>query len=186
MIAIIDYGSGNLASVKNALDRLGFDSIITDKQEAIESAEKIIFPGQGSFGDAVKCLKEKQLFEFLKKQIPQKPFLGICIGMQLLFESSDESPGVKGLSVFKGTCKKFIKGKIPQIGWNTVSNRDSFFYFVNSYYVKPVDLDIIFATTDYYKVFPSIIKEDNITAVQFHPEKSGIPGLEFLERWCTC
>lgn len=196
MIAIIDYGAGNLVSVKNALDYLGVASQITNNPTDIERAERIILPGVGSFGFIMQSLRKLKLEEPLKKALANgKPYLGICLGLQILFEESEESPGVKGLSIYKGKVVKFKHGKIPQIGWNTLqlkskrSNnvfKEGFVYFVNSYYAVPEHKEIIATTTDYWGDFVSAIQKDNITAVQFHPEKSGELGLELLKRWLQC
>ena len=197
MIAIIDYGAGNLQSVKNALDYLKVKSVITSNANEIIKAKKVIFPGVGSFGDGIRALNELDLIDPIMKAIEDnKPFLGICLGMQVLFEKSEESPGVEGLGIFEGTVKKF-KGnlKIPQIGWNQLKIQKesglfegvedkSFFYFVHSYYVNPEDKDIVLATTDYGREFVSAIEKDNIFALQFHPEKSGEIGLKILENFC--
>lgn len=195
MIAVIDYGAGNLKSITNALDLLRASYKVTDKKEGIEKAKKIIFPGVGSFGDCISSLKKKNLIESLKQAINKKPFLGICLGLQILFEQSEESPGIKGLSVFKGKCKKFTnKLKIPQIGWNSIKidkkekllqgiKENSYFYFVHSYYVEPEDKEIILTKTDYGTDFVSGIAKDNILAVQFHPERSGEIGLQLLKNF---
>lgn len=195
MIAIIDYGAGNLQSVKNALDYLKADSRITNKAEDIEKADKVIFPGVGSFGDVIKSLKNKSLLNPIKKSIKKKPYLGICLGLQVLFEKSEENPNVKGLGIFKGKVKKFTKLKTPQIGWNSINiinkkslvlkgiKNNSFFYFVHSYYVVPEDKSIILTETDYGVNFVSAIKKDNIFAVQFHPERSGDVGLRILKNF---
>ena len=146
MIAIIDYGAGNLKSVKNALDYLNVGSRITDKASDILKADRLILPGDGSFGYAMKNLKKKNLVKSIKQFIAEgKPFLGICLGLQILFEESEESPEVKGLGVFKGKVVKFRKGKVPQTGWNKIIPKkknifkEDFMYFVNSYYVVPKD-----------------------------------------------
>src|SRR3989344_8110848 len=146
MIAIIDYGAGNLKSVKNALDYLRVDSIITDKPRDILEAERVILPGDGSFGYMMKNLEKKNLITPTKNFIKSgRPFLGICLGLQGLFERSEESPNVKGLAIFKGKVVKFRKGKVPQIGWNKIISgkkgicKDGFMYFVNSYYAIPED-----------------------------------------------
>jgi imidazole glycerol phosphate synthase glutamine amidotransferase subunit len=193
MIAIIDYGAGNLKSVKNALECLGVDSIITDKPEDILKADRLILPGDGSFGYMMENLKKKGLVNPIKNFIKSgKPFLGICLGLQGLFEESEESPKVKGLSIFKGKVVKFRKGKVPQIGWNKIIAKkkdifkEDFMYFVNSYYVIPKDNSIIAAVTDYNGSFVSAIKSNNITAMQFHPEKSGEAGIELIKRWLKC
>lgn len=192
MIAIIDYGAGNLVSVKNALDYLGVASKITSNAEDIEKAERIILPGVGSFGFMMKSLRKLKLEQPLKEALLKgKPYLGICLGMQALFEKSEESPGIAGLSIFKGKVVKFEQGKIPQIGWNNIKPRkslfkDGFVYFVNSYYPVPEDKEIIATTTDYFGDFASAVQKDNITAMQFHPEKSGEFGLDLIRRWLQC
>ena len=193
MIAIVDYGAGNLKSVKNALDYLKVDTRITDKKEDILKADRIILPGDGSFGYMIENLQKKGLIEPIKKYINEgKPFLGICLGLQALFEESEESPGIKGLGIFKGKVAKFRKGKVPQIGWNNIIAkkngifRNGYVYFVNSYYVIPEDSSITATITDYYGDFVSAVKSDNVTAMQFHPEKSGEVGLNILKRWLKC
>ena len=193
MIAIIDYGAGNLKSVKNALDYLNVDSIITDDPKNIKKADRLILPGDGSFGYMIENLEKKDLVNPIKNFIKSgKPFLGICLGLQGLFEESEESPKVKGLSIFKGKVVKFGKGKVPQIGWNKIFLEQKsifevdFMYFVNSYYVIPKDDSIIATITDYNGNFVSAIKSNNITAMQFHPEKSGKAGIELLKRWLKC
>jgi imidazole glycerol phosphate synthase glutamine amidotransferase subunit len=192
MIAVVDYGAGNLRSVANALDFLKVKYNVTNKAEEIEVADKIIFPGVGAFGDCIKALKKRGLFEVLKKEIIKKPYLGICLGLQVLFEGSEESPEVKGLSIINGKCKKFNNNlKIPEIGWNSVrimkeSNllkgiKDgSYFYFVHSYYVEPQRDDIIVTKTDHGGEFVSGIESGKIFGVQFHPERSGELGLRVL------
>ena len=193
MIAIIDYGAGNLKSVKNALDYLGVASIITNKPKDILKADKLILPGDGSFGYMMKNLEKKRLVNPIKNSIKSgKPFLGVCLGLQGLFEESEESPKVKGLSIFKGKIIKFKKGKVPQIGWNKIIPekksifKDDYMYFVNSYYAIPKDNSIIAAITDYNDNFVSAIQSNNITAMQFHPEKSGKAGIELIKRWLSC
>ncbi|MBI2661074.1 imidazole glycerol phosphate synthase subunit HisH [Candidatus Woesearchaeota archaeon] len=193
MIAIVDYGAGNLKSVKNALDCLNVDSIITCNPKYISKAGRLILPGDGSFGYMMVNLKKKGLIKPVKDFIISgKPFLGICLGLQGLFEESEESPKVRGLSIFKGKVVKFRKGKVPQIGWNKLIARkkgifrDDCMYFVNSYYAAPEDNSIVAATADYYGEFVSGIQFKNVTAVQFHPEKSGKEGIEFIRRWLAC
>lgn len=207
MIAVIDYGAGNLKSITNALEFLRVEYKVTDGVEDIKKADKIIFPGVGAFGDCVKALRNKRLFEALKKEIIvpnssskartiKKPYLGICLGLQVLFESSEESPNIKGLSIFKGKCKKFINKnlKIPQIGWNSIKinksslllkniKNNSYFYFVHSYYVDSKDKEIILTKTNYGIDFVSAIEKNNIFAVQFHPERSGDIGIKILENF---
>ena len=190
MIAILDYGSGNANSVKNALNYLGENSIITSDSEKILNADKAIFPGVGAFGDAMKELKKRNLDGAIKKFIgSKKPFLGICIGLQVLFEKSEENPNIKGLGIFNGKVVRFKQGKVPQIGWNKIISRsigNGYAYFVNSYYAVPNDKKIIESTSDYYVEFTAAIKKDNVFATQFHLEKSGKFGLEILRKWLEC
>src|SRR3989344_1289011 len=163
MISIIDFGAVNLKSVKNALDCLNADSRITDRPDEIAKAERLMLPGDGSFGFMMEELRKKKLINPIKDFIRSgKPFLGICLGLQALFEESEESPGVKGLGIFKGKVVKFKKGKVPQIGWNkTLPKKKSYgnifsegyVYFVNSYYAVPEDQTIVAATSDYYGSF---------------------------------
>ncbi len=192
MIAIVDYGAGNLASVKNALDRIGAEAAIADSAEGIGKADRIILPGVGSFGYIMQALKRRKLDRPIRKAIREGvPYLGICLGLQALFERSEESPGISGLAIFKGGVRRFSKGKVPQIGWNRILPKKSFLrkgfaYFVNSYYAVPEDPGIIAATADYNGEFVCAVAKANIAAVQFHPEKSGDYGKDFLERWLRC
>lgn len=198
MIAIIDYGAGNANSVKNALDYLKAKSEIVTTPEKLRKAERIILPGVGAFGFTMDSLREKRLEEPLKEAIAsQKPFLGICVGLQILFDESEENPGIRGLSIFEGKVKKFRKGKVPQIGWNKIFPfpsasfkkkvfKEGYAYFVNSYYAVPADKSVIAATTAYHAPFASAIQQGNVTAAQFHLEKSGTFGIETLRRWLSC
>jgi len=197
MVIILDCGIGNLRSLKNAIDFLGFFSKITDSKEDIQKADKIIFPGVGNFGKAILELKKRGIFSILKERIKNGiPFLGICLGMQLLFEESDETKGIKGLGVLEGKVLKFnLKNlAIPHMGWNSIKikNRDkflyrikdnSYFYFAHSYYCNPKDKSIILSTTTYGIEFASSIRKENIWAVQFHPEKSQDLGLRLLKNF---
>lgn len=195
MVAIIDYGAGNLHSVKNALDFIGAESIITNDRETILSADHVILPGVGSFGDAMECLKSSGLTDTVKEAANgSKPFLGICLGLHLLFESSEESPAVGGLGIFSGKVKKIPDCglKIPHMGWNNIEltknsrilpNDNSFMYFVHSYYIEPKDETLISSHTEYGAKLAVSIEKGNIFAVQFHPEKSGTAGLEILKRF---
>ena len=191
MIAIIDYGAGNIKSVKNALDYIKIENKITSNPDEILEADKIIFPGVGNFS-IIRSINQETI-KAIKKVIKEKYFLGICLGLQLLFEKSEEAEDVKGLSIFKGDVKKFNKLKVPQIGWNQINIRrespllkgikdNSFFYFVHSYYVCPEE-KITLTTTHYGVDFVSSIASDNIFGVQFHPEKSGILGLKLLKNF---
>lgn len=202
MIAIIDYGAGNIESVENALDFLKVKYKLTTKKEGIGKADKIILPGVGAFGDAMKSLEKFNLINTIKKNILDgKPYLGICLGLQALFEKSEESRGINGLEIFKGDVTKLKdrKLKIPQIGWNSIIinkknknnlllkniKNNSYFYFVHSYYVKPKDKSIILTETEYGERFVSGIAKDNIYGVQFHPERSGDIGLKLLKNFCN-
>ena len=200
MIAVIDYGMGNLRSVQKALEVSGAKTIVTSKPADLERAERIVFPGVGSFGAAMSELRRLKLVEPIKEAIARgKPFLGLCLGLQLLFERSDEAPGVKGLGVLKGEVKKFkIKGhKVPHMGWNNIKLKiqnsklkilkdvpdGAYMYFVHSYYVKPKDRSVILTTTDYGGKFVSGICKYNIYGLQFHPEKSQELGLKIMKNF---
>ena len=198
MIAIIDYGAGNLHSVKNALDFLGADNIVTGNKEEILSADKVILPGVGAFGDAMKCLEERGLVETVKAVAENgKPFLGICLGLHLLFEESEESPNVKGLGIFKGKIVKIPDNrslKIPHMGWNNIRiTKDSkilknignepYVYFVHSYYVEAEDESVVSAYTEYGQRLDIAVEQGNVFATQFHPEKSGDTGMEILKNF---
>ena len=191
MITIIDYEAGNLKSICNMLDFLSEKYIISSDPEEIRNAEKIIFPGQGHFTQAMANLSKKNLIEPIKTAIENNAqFLGICLGLQVLFEKSEEAPRVSGLGIIKGEVKKFTKGKIPQIGWNKIKTtknnsylEDDYFYFVNSYYVAPEDKNVISSTCNYFGDFAASIEYKNLTAVQFHPEKSSDAGVNFFKKW---
>ncbi len=199
MIAVIDYGIGNLGSVKNALDYLGLENIITSDKEQILSADKVILPGVGAFGDAIDTFRnrgfEPVLNEFIKTG---KPVLGICVGMQMLFEYSNEFGRHKGLGIMKGEIVKFDESKdnsykIPHMGWNQIEvvsdnhllkgldGKDV--YFVHSYYLTGNDENIIAYTTYAGVKYGSAVKKDNVYACQFHPEKSGETGLQILRNF---
>ncbi len=200
MIAIIDYGAGNLQSVKKAFDFIGAESVVTDNPETINACDKILLPGVGSFGDAMDSMNKKGLVETVKQNaLSGKPFLGICLGLQLLFEESEESPGVKGLGIFKGKIKKISPGmglKIPHIGWNSLEIKqketlfkdipeNSYVYFVHSYYLHAEDENEIATVTNYGIDFHSAVGKNNIFATQFHPEKSGDVGLQILRNFAS-
>ena len=183
-ISLIDSGAGNLHSVYKALKFIGADVEITSDPNIIEKSSAVVFPGVGAFGAVMNDLQKSNLKEVIIKQAKSsKPFLGICVGMQVLFEYSEENPKEKGLGIFKGKVVRFKKAKkVPHIGWNNVDGKK--YYFVHSYYAVPEDKNIIFAETDYDgEGFTSIIKKDNLLAVQFHPEKSGDVGLELLKNF---
>lgn len=194
MVAIIDYGMGNVASVQKALNFLKIESIITNNHQLISNAEYIILPGVGSFKKGMMNLKEKELDTLLTEEVirKKKKFLGICLGMQLLIENGTEPVNTKGLGWIKGTVKKFdVPGlRIPHMGWNniTVLNEkfykdlsDFDFYFIHSYHMVPEDRSVISATVNYGGDVVASIQKDNIFATQFHPEKSQIAGLMVLK-----
>ena len=200
MIAIIDYGAGNLQSVKKAFDFIGAESVITDNPEVINACDRVLLPGVGSFGDAMDSMAKSGLVETVKQNaLSGKPFLGICLGLQLLFEESEESPGVKGLGIFKGKIKKLSPDmglKIPHIGWNSLEIKqkvtlfknvpeNSYVYFVHSYYLHAEDENDIATITNYGIDFHSAVGKNNIFATQFHPEKSGDVGLQILKNFAS-
>jgi len=190
-ITILDYGAGNIKSVTNILEFLRVEYIITDKKEDIKNAERIIMPGQGHFGQFMQALNTKGLSKTLMDKINDgTPFMGICLGIQVLFEYSEEAPDVKGLGIFPGKVQKFTKGKIPQIGWNelkiTQNNSiltNDYVYFVNSYHVVPENKNIVSAHCKYHNKFVAAIEHRNVVAFQFHPEKSGEIGYGFIKKW---
>ncbi|MBQ3426687.1 MAG: imidazole glycerol phosphate synthase subunit HisH [Clostridia bacterium] len=197
MIAIIDYGAGNLHSVKNALDYLGAESEITANKSKILSADHVILPGVGAFGDAMRQLDASELTDTVRQAADgSRPFLGICLGLQLLFKHSEESPAAKGLGIFRGGSVKIPdRGlKIPHIGWNSISLAkqsrilpvgETYVYFVHSYYIQPKDTEIISAYTEYGEKLPIAVEHGNVFATQFHPEKSGDAGLKILKRFIS-
>ena len=196
MIAIIDYGMGNLYSVQKALERLGYESIVTDQEKELIKADKVILPGVGAFGDAMDNLRKRELDKVIHKVIANgTPFLGICLGMQLLFNSSEENGHHQGLGIFQGSVVRFSGDyKIPHMGWNELKIeqpnhflfseiKSGYVYFVHSYYVDLNDSSILLASTDYYGKVPAIVGKDNILGMQFHPEKSGKVGLSLLKQF---
>ena len=196
MTALIDYGVGNLYSVEKALATVGAEVKVTSRAEDLRRAEKIILPGVGAFGDCMKNLEATGLIPTILEQIAAKKFLlGICVGLQILFEESEESPNVKGLGIFKGKVKKIsAEGlKIPHMGWNSVEMKNSkifsgvkdnsYFYFVHSYHADPSEKNLITAVTDYGEKVTAAVEFENIYAVQFHPEKSGDVGLKVLKNF---
>ena len=200
MIAVVDYDAGNIMSVCKALDFLGEKYIFTRDKETILNADRVILPGVGAFGDAMNNLNSYGLTDVLHKFVESgKPFLGICLGMQLLFEESEESAGVTGLSLLKGKCLKIPadKGlKVPQIGWNSLSfpkrgklfkdiPDNSFVYFVHSYYVHAEDYSDVAAECEYGVTVHAAAEHNNIFGCQFHPEKSSEVGLQILKNFAT-
>ncbi len=199
MIAIIDYDAGNLKSVQKALLFLGEEATITSNPEEILGADKIILPGVGAFGEAMEKLNTRGLSEVIRQAVKRKiPLLGICLGLQLLFEASEESPGVQGLSILKGTIKRIPDKegfKVPHIGWNSLTinptsrlfqdiPQDAFVYFVHSYYLSAEE-PVVAATTDYVVDIHAAVEKEQVFACQFHPEKSGEIGLKLLKNFAT-
>jgi len=201
MMVIVDYGMGNLKSVQNAFAKVGYKTVITDNPNLIKKADAIVLPGVGAFRDAIKFLKDKKIDKELSKAIEAgKPFLGICLGMQLLFTFSEEGGLFDGLNIIPGRVKRFPASvKCPHLGWNKIrlTNNDnhninpifknvwdeSYFYFVHSYYCEVDNPKIIYSTTDYGLFFSSSIWRDNLYGVQFHPEKSSGQGLKILKNF---
>jgi glutamine amidotransferase len=195
-LGLIDYGSGNLRSVTKALESVRSDIHRISKGPIPADLDALVLPGVGSFGDSVNQLQQRQLFDPVREWLEAgKPFLGICLGYQLLFEYSEESPKVRGLGLLAGEVRRFAGSnlKVPQIGWNTVHwaaqtlarypslPADPFVYFVHSYYPVPADPAIVAGTTDYGGPFASVISRDKLLATQFHPEKSQAAGLKILK-----
>ncbi len=198
MIAVIDYDAGNIKSVEKALLLLGQEVVITGRAEEILQADKVVLPGVGAFGDAMANLKRTGLDETIR-QVADKgtPFLGICLGLQLLFERSDEAPGVEGLGILKGEILKIPDQpglKIPHMGWNSLRLENNgrlfrgieegeYVYFVHSYYLKAADETIVKASTEYGTHIHASVEKDNVFACQFHPEKSSGAGLRILRNF---
>lgn len=196
-LGILDYGGGNLRSVINAFAAIGHKASLITTPEDFKALDLLVFPGQGAFGDSVRQLQESKLWQPLKDWLrDEKPYFGICLGYQLLFESSEENPGVEGLCQFRGTVPRFVAQsdlKIPHMGWNTARFTDpshplwkdmgteETFYFVHSYYPQPEDPSLAACVTDYAGEFVSGIVTDHLVAVQYHPEKSQQAGLKLLK-----
>ena len=198
MIAIIDFNAGNVKSVEKALHLLGEETVITRSFQEIEAADKVILPGVGAFGDAMEQLKKYELDKVIREVAAQgKPFLGICLGLQLLFEGSDESQGVEGLHILDGQVLRIPDApglKIPHIGWNSLElandgrlfqgiEKGAYVYFVHSYYLKAANEQIVKATTEYSTHIHASVEQGNVFACQFHPEKSGAVGLSILKNF---
>jgi imidazole glycerol-phosphate synthase subunit HisH len=193
MIAIVDYGMGNLRSVEKGFKKVGIDAVVTSDPRIVDNAGAVVLPGVGAFKDCMRNLTDRSLTESVINSINKgKPFLGICLGLQVLFSESEEFGSCMGLDIFKGRVVRFQEGlKVPHMGWNTVKivNRppilsdiddNEFFYFVHSFYVVPENRQITATTTDYGATFTSMIWKDNVFATQFHPEKSQGLGLKVL------
>jgi len=202
MITIIDYGSGNLRSISNGFSKINQKSNITKDPETIANAKYLVLPGVGAFGQAMKNIApyKKLIIEHINED---KPFLGVCLGLQLLLSSSEEFPNIKGLDIFKGEVKKLPKEiglKIPHMGWNRLDRTmheskkscsiidgidKDYFYYVHSYYADPKDKKVIAGTTEYGFDVTAVLHENNVFATQFHPEKSGVSGLKMLKNFVT-
>ena len=200
MVAIIDYDAGNIRSVEKAVRYLGKEAVVTSDPEKILAADRVILPGVGAFGDAMKRLHAMGLVEVIRQAADRgTPFLGICLGLQLLFEKSEESPGVPGLGLLQGEILRLpeLPGlKVPHIGWNSLKYpnpgrlfrgipEDSYVYFVHSYYLKAQDEGIVTATTEYGTLVHASVESGNLFACQFHPEKSSETGLTILENFLS-
>lgn len=198
MVAIIDYDAGNLRSVEKALEALGAETVVTRDPEVIAGSSRVILPGVGSFGDAMERLNQYGLPDVIRRTVSgNKPFLGICLGLQLLFEESEESPGVPGLGILKGKILKIPQTeglKIPHMGWNSLNLKpdsrlfagirdQEYVYFVHSYYLKAQEESQVAATTWYGTEIHAAVEAGNVFACQFHPEKSGDTGLRILENF---
>ena len=206
MIVIVDYGMGNLRSVSKALERLGAQVRLTSNPEEVASAQKLVLPGVGAFDAAMRELNTRGLTEPIKTVIAaNRPYLGICLGLQLLFDSSEEGQGAPGLGILRGTVRRLPAQadlKIPHMGWNEVTRKQkaeggrqdgcpllkgipekSFFYFVHSYYADPADRSLVALESDYGLRFPAMIERERLFATQFHPEKSQAVGLQLLKNF---
>ena len=201
LIAIVDYNMGNLRSVEKSFSQYNCQVVVTNDHKIISKADKVVLPGVGSFKDGMRELQKLQLTDILNESIirDKKPFLGICMGMQVLMDFSDENNGTQCLSVIKGKVEKLKsqknnKIKIPHMGWNKIIKKNdhpiwhnikdgSFFYFVHSYYINPLEKSTIIGETEYGKIFSSVIAKNNIIAIQGHPEQSSDVGLQFLKNF---
>ena len=195
MIAIIDYGAGNIQSVSKALAHIGCDCFVTRDKDEILKADSAVLPGVGSFGDTVDSLNKYGIKDAIREYIASgKPFLGICLGMQLLFPASEESPGAAGLGIYDGSISRIPNGeglKIPHMGWNSLDinpesrlfkgiGKNPYVYFVHSYFLHAADRELVAATTEYGVTIDAAVERGNVFATQFHPEKSGETGLQIL------
>jgi len=197
-VGIVDYGRGNIRSVENAFLAIGADVVLITKPEGLEDITHLVVPGQGEFGDCAANLKKQGMFAPIQEwTMANKPYLGICVGYQLIFDSGEESPDAEGLGILAGTVKRFpeIGLKIPHMGWNSIELQDPlhplwkdlpeepFFYFVHSYYPEPADKENIAATCDYALPFAAAVTRGKLIATQFHPEKSQHNGLQLLRNF---
>ena len=197
-VGIVDYGRGNIRSVENAFLAIGADTVLVTRPEQLQDITHLVLPGQGEFGDCAANLKKQGMFEAIREWTTEdKPYLGICVGYQLIFEKSVESPSAEGLALLPGTVKRFpnVGLKIPHMGWNSISPShpddalwkdmpaNPFFYFVHSYYPEPGDTEHIVVSCDYAVSFAAAVRRGNLVATQFHPEKSQHNGLQLLRNF---
>jgi glutamine amidotransferase len=200
MVAIIDYDAGNIKSVEKAVAALGYEAVVTRNKDVILQADHVILPGVGAFGDAMEKLHKYELVDVIREVTDRHiPFLGICLGLQLLFESSEESEGVAGLGILPGKIVRIPEAadlKIPHIGWNSLKfpnqgrlfngiPEESYVYFVHSYYLQADDPEIVTATTEYGTLIHASVEKDNVFACQFHPEKSSEVGMTILRNFLS-
>lgn len=201
MIAIVDYGVGNLYSVEKAFAKFSDDVVLTQSAEVIDKADKVVLPGVGAFGDCMKNFRASGLMDAVMRAVDgNKPVMGICVGLQIMFEGSEESPDVKGLGIFKGTVRKINAPglKIPHMGWNSLEIKENsaadidlfkdirknpYVYFVHSYHAVPEDKSVILATSVYGEEITAAVGRNNVIATQFHPEKSGDIGLAIIKNF---
>ena len=197
-VAIIDYGVGNLRSVEKAFAATGQEAIVTRDQRELRSAERLVLPGVGAFANCMRALADHDLVELVRDRVAAGvPLLGVCVGMQMLFEESDEFGRSRGLGILKGAVRRFGDDLVvPQVGWNRIRQRrshplfagipdDSFFYFVHSYFCEPTSADAVAGETDYGSTYASVVADGNVCGVQFHPEKSQSVGLRMLANFAT-
>lgn len=193
-VTVLDLGSGNVGSVVRALQRVGASVRVTAHPSDVRDPERLVLPGVGHFGAAMETLRGRGLDEVVVRHLEAgRPFLGVCVGLQVLFDASDEAPGVPGLGLVAGHVVRFQGPRVPQVGFNLVeTTRDSrviqpgYYYFVHSYYAVPLDTSVVAATAEYGVRFTAAIEVGPLLAVQFHPEKSGAVGLALLRRWLAC
>lgn len=197
-VAIIDYGVGNLRSVEKAFAATGCEAVVSSDESVLRSAERLVLPGVGAFASCMKALRERRFDSLVRERAAAgTPLLGICVGMQMLFEVSDEFETTDGLGLLRGRVRRFeFDLVVPQVGWNRIHQRrrhllftgvddGSFCYFVHSYYCEPEDTDLMMGETEYGVKYASIVAKDNICGVQFHPEKSQHVGLQMLKNFCA-
>jgi imidazole glycerol phosphate synthase glutamine amidotransferase subunit len=192
-VGIIDWGGGNLGSVVRALRAVGANVVLAATPDALSACDRLVLPGVGAFGDVLGSLRARNLDRVLLDAVRDvRPVLGICVGLQALFEGSDENPGVPGLALLRGRIRRLVAPKVPQIGWNRVEPAgggaggviaDGHYYFVNSYVAAPADPSVVAGWTDHHGRFASAVAFGAVLATQFHPEKSGTAGLALLRRW---